>query len=88
MYVLIHHNIKDSSAFWESAKRMEKGESTPPSGLTPLFFYPIKNDKNAFCLYKANSLDALQDFVDSELEEASENAYFPVDEEVAEGLLA
>lgn len=87
MYVLIHHKIKDIEAFWEILEREEKEGEAPPAGITPYpVFYPTTDDQNAFCMYKADSLDTLRNYVDSGLGESSENTYFVVNEEVAQGL--
>lgn len=87
MYVLIHHKIKDTQAFWDILEREEKKPSRPPAGVNPFpVFYPTSDGKDAFCMYKADSLDDLRSHVDSGLGQSSENTYFVVNEEVAQGL--
>lgn len=48
MYVLIHHKIKDSEAFWEINEKEEEGES-PPVGVSPFpVFYPYAGGRMLF----------------------------------------
>jgi len=49
-------------------------------------FYPSEDRSAAVCLWRADSIDAVRDYLDPATTGASENTYFAVDEEWAMGL--
>lgn len=88
MYVGIHHHINDSEK-WEQTKQsvMSKIEGgTLPAGMKPVFFIPATNQKTTFCVWEADSMDAVKQFIDRESGPAARNEYFEVDTKNAMGL--
>jgi len=88
MHVGIYHTINDTKK-WEQTKQsmMSKIEAgTLPKGLKPVFFIPATNQKTTFCVWEAESVDAVQKFVDHESGSAARNEYFQVDSKNAIGL--
>lgn len=82
MYVLIHHQIQDAKAFWETVEQ----DPTPPAGMKVVTFFPSTDNTAAFCLYEADSTEALRRFVDGALGTSSRNSYYPVNADAAVGL--
>ncbi|MGA2501237.1 MAG: hypothetical protein ABSH20_26155 [Tepidisphaeraceae bacterium] len=88
MQVGIYHNINDVQK-WEQTKKsvMSKIEGgTLPAGLKPVLFIPGTNHKMTFCVWEADSIDAVRKFIDKESGTAARNEYFEVDTEHAMGL--
>ena len=56
------------------------------SGVQVREFYPSRDKADVFCLWEGNSLEEVRDYVDATLGDASRNAYFEVDAEIARGL--
>ena len=49
-----------------------------PAGVYGRQFCPSQDKTEAVCLWEADSLEAIQDYLDSLIGQASENAYFQV----------
>jgi hypothetical protein len=49
-------------------------------------FLPARDASAADCLWKAESLDALRDYLDPVLRDVCQNTYFEVDAEAAMGI--
>ncbi|MGE5273507.1 MAG: hypothetical protein ACM3QU_07080 [Verrucomicrobiota bacterium] len=82
MYVVVQHRIKDPDAAFERGQKLITGEGAP-EGCRSLQFYPSDDRSAVACLFEAGSLKDVEEFVDSTLGDASENAYFAVDAEHA-----
>jgi hypothetical protein len=81
MQVGIHHTINDSQK-WEQTKQSVMGKiqaGTLPPGLKPVLFVPGANHKVTFCVWEADSIDAVRNFIDRESGTAARNEYFEVD---------
>jgi hypothetical protein len=88
MQIGIYHTINDAQK-WEKTKQsvMSKIEGgTLPAGLKPLLFVPGTNQKCTFCVWEADSIDAVKQFIDGESGTAARNEYFEVDTKNAMGL--
>jgi len=88
MHVGIHHTVNDAQK-WEQAKQnvMRKIEGgTLPAGMKPVFVIPATNHKTTFCLWEADSVEAVKKFIDRETGPAAHNEYFEVDTKNAMGL--
>ena len=88
MHIGIHHTINDAQK-WEQTKQsvMSKIEGgTLPEGLKPVLFIPGTNHKVTFCVWEADSIDAVKKFIDRESGTAARNEYFEVDTKNAMGL--
>jgi hypothetical protein len=84
MYVVAQHRIKDPEKFFSTTPQ-EVGENAPP-GVQGRQFYPGQDRIAAVCLWEADSIDAVREYVDSATGESSENTYFEVNTEYAMGL--
>ena len=88
MQVGIHHTINDAQK-WEQTKQsvMSKIQGgTLPSGVKPVLYIPGTNRKVTFCVWEADSIDAVRKFIDGESGTAARNEYFEVDTKNAMGL--
>jgi hypothetical protein len=88
MHIGINHSINDARK-WEQTKQsvMSKIQGgTLPEGLKPVLFIPGTNQKNTFCVWEADSIDAVRKFIDRESGTAARNEYFEVDTKSAMGL--
>ena len=78
MYVVAHHTIKDPQAAFSRGEKLIKGEGAP-AGVRALQFYPSTDRSAVTCLWKADSVKAVQEYVDSTLGDASQNTCYEVD---------
>lgn len=90
MIISVHHTINNPDR-WEQATiriktKMEHGELPP--GMKGLMFMPGMDGHKADCVWEANSLESLQDFLDRETGSGAKNEYFQVDDASAFGLPA
>jgi hypothetical protein len=76
MFVVAKHQIKDAGAFF-SVARLAAEEA--PSGVYGRQFCPSRDGSEAVCLWEADSLDAVREYLDSLVGEVAENAYFDLD---------
>lgn len=82
MYVVVEHEIKDPEAAFSRGERLIQGDGAPP-GVRVLQFLPSRDRSAVSCLWEADSVEAVREYVDSTLGEASENACFEVDADLA-----
>ena len=82
MYVVAQHQFKDSQTAFSRGERLIKNEGAPP-GVHGLQFYPSRGGSAATCLWEADSVGAVQEYVDSTLGDSSENSCYEVDAEQA-----
>jgi hypothetical protein len=85
MYVAVVHKVKDPQAL------LSRGEglgdpSNAPAGVTPRQFCPSKDLSVATCVWEADSVDVVRDYVDGTLGDSSEQSYFEINTEYAQGL--
>lgn len=80
MYVVVQHRIKDRQTAFARGERLIKGEGAP-SGARSLQFYPSRDGSAVTCLWEADSVDAVQEYVDSTMGDTSENTCYAVDAE-------
>jgi hypothetical protein len=83
MYVVAKHRIKDPERFFSLSQ--EAAENAPP-GVYGRQFCPSRDRTEAVCLWEADSVEAVRDYLDSLTGEASENGYFPVSSQHAIGI--
>jgi hypothetical protein len=88
MYVSVHHMITDPQKWGQVTHRMmavvEQGQL--PQGLKALMFLPGADGRKADCLWEAQSLDTLRNFLDGEIGTAARNDYFQINAAAAFGL--
>jgi hypothetical protein len=85
VYVAIVHQVKDAQAFLSRGERLAD-PSNAPAGVVGRQFCPSNDVSAATCLWEADSVDAVRDYVDSTLGDASDNTYFEINTEYAQGL--
>ena len=84
MHVSVHHRITDPGKFF--SMNAEEVVGGGPPGVQGRQFFPSRDRSQAACLWEADSVDTLRDYLDPRTDGASENTYFEVDTEVAMGL--
>jgi hypothetical protein len=72
MYVLVHHDVHDPSGFWSTA---EEAIPAIPEGLQLHQVIPAKNGSCATCLWEADSVQAVKDFLEPALADKATNRY-------------
>jgi hypothetical protein len=78
MHVIVKHQIKDPEAFFSIGR--------PPAGVTGRQMLPSRDRTEAVCLFEAESIDAVRDWLEPLTRSVSNNTYFEVDAEYAMGL--
>jgi hypothetical protein len=88
MHVVIRHYVSDSMKWDRSTKNIMSmiEQQRLPTGLKPVEFLPSVDGRNADCVWEAESLGALQKFIDRETAGAARNEYFEVKADAAIGL--
>ena len=84
MDVVVQHRITDPEKFF-SMDAEEVAGGGPP-GVQGRQFFPSQDRSVAVCLWEADSIDTLRDYLDPATAGVSENTYFEVDRESAMGL--
>ena len=79
MYIVAQHRIKDPARFWSLSPQ---GPGAPRLQAA----YPSHDKTKGVCLWEADSIDALRNFIDALVGDASENTYFEVNAGFAVGL--
>jgi hypothetical protein len=82
MYVVVQHQIKDPQPAFSRGEKLIKNEGAP-AGVRVLQFYPSADGSAVTCLCEADSVEAIQEYVDSTLGDSSENTCYEVDTEQA-----
>ena|ERR1035437_1824138 len=87
MHAVIRHHISDPVKWDRSVKNIMSmiEQHRLPSSFKPLQYLPSVDGRNAECVWEAESLGALQKFMDRETTGAR-NEYFEVKDEAAIGL--
>jgi hypothetical protein len=85
MYVAVMHRVKDPQAMLSRGERLADPSNAPP-GVVPRQFCPSKDLSAATCVWEGGSVDAVRDYIDSTLGNASDNTYFEINTEYAQGL--
>ena len=84
MHVVVLHRISDPEKFFSMDAEEVSGGG--PTGTRGLQFYPSQDKTVAVCLWEADSIDLIRDYLDPATAGASENTYFEVDGDRAMGL--
>jgi hypothetical protein len=82
MYVVVQHQFKDPQTAFSRGEKLIKNEGAP-AGVRGLQFYPSRDGAAATCLWEADSVQAIQGYVDSTLGDSSVNTCYEVDAEQA-----
>jgi hypothetical protein len=88
MHVSVHHTITDPQKWEQITKKMTEAveQGRLPQGLKGLMYLPGTDGRKADCLWEAQSLDALKNFLDREIGTAARNDYFQINSAAAFGL--
>ncbi len=83
MLIVVHHKISDVPAFWKSAQ-----ESLPnlPAGIKIHQVLPSPDMATGVCLWEADSIDQLREYLNSKVGSISDNTYMEVNTANAMGL--
>lgn len=84
MHVVALHRITDPDKFFSMDP--EEVSTGGPPGVTGRQFFPSTDRSEAVCLWEADSIDSLRDYLDPALEGVAENRYFEVNAEISMGL--
>jgi hypothetical protein len=84
MNIVAQHRIIDPEKF-SSMDAQAVADGGPP-GVELRQFFPPQDASAAICLWEADSLDAVRNYVDPATAGVTENSYFEVDEQRAMGL--
>ena len=83
MLIIAHHNIHDIENFWAGAKELSK---SLPSNLKVHAIYPATDGKTGTCLWEADSVQEVQQFLDKVAGQFAKNFCYEVNQEQAVGL--
>jgi hypothetical protein len=83
MLVIAHHNISNPEGFWSAASEVTKNL---PGNLKVLGVYPATDAKSGTCLWQADSVQEVQQFLDENAGKYAKNFCYEVDEKKAVGL--
>ena len=78
MYVVVQHRFSDPETALSRGEKLIKNEDAPP-GVKGLQFYPSQDHSAATCLWESDSVEAVQEYVDTTLGDSSENTCYEVD---------
>jgi hypothetical protein len=84
MNVVVQHRITDPEKF--ASMDAEEVAGGGPAGVQLRQFLAAQDGSMAFCLWDADSVDNLRDYLDPATAGVTENAYFEIDAETAVGL--
>jgi hypothetical protein len=83
MYIVARHEIRDPVSFWQA---VQAGMTSMPPQLTLHQAFPNENGTQAVCLWEADEMNEVRDFVEESVGAFSRNHYFMVDAGNALGL--
>jgi hypothetical protein len=88
MYVSVHHTITDPQKWGQTAQNIMAmtQQGRLPQGLKGLMYLPSVDGRRADCVWEANSVDALKNFLERETGKAARNEYIPIQADSAFGL--
>ena len=84
MHVVALHRITDPEKFFSMDAEEVVGGAPP--GVRGRQFFPSKEGSTAVCLWEADSVDSLRNYLDPATAGVAENTYFEVDAKRATGL--
>ena len=79
MYIVAQHRVKNPDRFWSASPQ---GPGAPRLQAA----YPSLDKSKGVCLWEADSIDSLRNYLDPATAGVTENTYFEVDGERATGL--
>jgi hypothetical protein len=85
VFIVVQHDITNKDAFFGSAKDVVEGV---PQGLKAVQFLPSTDSAKAVCLWEAQSVEAVKNYLEPKIGETARNTYYGVDNKGAMGLPA
>ncbi|HLG41521.1 MAG TPA: hypothetical protein VI461_17705 [Chitinophagaceae bacterium] len=85
MLIIAHHNISNPEKFWNAAKEIT---NQLPANLKLHGVYPAKDQKTGTCLWEANTVQEVQQFLDKHTGSLAKNFCYEVNVKDAVGLPA
>jgi hypothetical protein len=82
MYVAVLHQFQDPPTAFARGEKLIMNEGAP-AGVRGLQFYPATDRSLATCLWESDSVQAVQEYVDSTLGDSSVNTCWQIDTELA-----
>jgi len=76
MFIAVQHSISDPSGFWGGAEQLAP---KVPAGFKLHHSFPTKDGTRAVCIWEADSVKSLRDFLEPLISRASTNEYFQVE---------
>ena len=83
MLVIAHHHISDPEGFWAGAQEVTKNL---PANLKVLGIYPAMDGKTGTCLWQADNVQEVQQFLDEHAGQFAKNYCYEVNVEKSVGL--
>jgi hypothetical protein len=77
MYVLIEHEIHNPQGFWTTA--LEGYPHAIPTGLLLYHTFPSPDGRRAVCIWEADSVATVRDYVEPQFGQASRSRYYEVE---------
>jgi hypothetical protein len=83
MLIIAHHNISKPEEFWKAAKEVTQ---QLPANLKLHGVYPSKDTKSGTCLWEANTVQEVQQFLDKNAGKFAKNFCYEVNVKESMGL--
>ena len=83
MLVIAQHNISDPEHFWAAA---EEATKALPANFKVHSVYPSEDGKSGTCIWEADSVQAVQEFLDKRSGQYAKNFCYEVNVEKSMGL--
>ena len=81
MFIVVQHSVSDPQTFYSTA-----GSAAIPEHLKLLQVFPSADGAHCTCLWQADSVGAVREFIEPAIGRVGRNEYYPVDEAHALGL--
>ncbi|ELR66996.1 hypothetical protein C942_04700 [Photobacterium marinum] len=82
MFIAIEHEITDPELFWQKASG---AMSHPPAGMRLHSTMVSEHQKMCQCMWEAESIDIVREFLEPELANSCVNTYYQIDPDKAIG---
>ncbi len=83
MFIVVQHNITNKDELYGAGEAVV---SDVPPGIKSIQFFPSTDREHAVCLWEADSIEAVRNYLDQKLGGSSQDAYYAVDSSIAMGL--
>ncbi len=83
MLIIAHHNVSKPEEFWGAAKEITKNL---PANLKVHGVYPSTDTRSGTCLWEANSVQEVQQFLDKKTGQLAKNFCYEVNVKDSMGL--